>query len=83
MKRNIVNKDAVKEMEQTIEDYVWDADDDQEMLDMYEADRADLRKVLDLYKKRQWVAAYKFARSMDTAPREYIPMEIFEDIQSA
>jgi hypothetical protein len=69
-------------MRETIKNYVWKADTDQDMLDMYAADRADLQKVLDLYEAGQWKRAYKFAQSMDTAPREHIDDLIYDDICS-
>lgn len=74
---------ACKDFEEIINNHRWDKKKDTSMIKMYSDDRKDMRKVLSLYKKGEWRAAYLSAKMMDTASREYIPEKIWDDITSA
>jgi len=76
-------KESCNKFAEVIKNHQWTLNKNIGMIKMYVADRKDMRRVLSLYKKGEWKEAYKHARKMDTAPREYIPDKIWEDIQSA
>ena len=77
--KNIPDSSAIAEFKQIIKSYVWDGKE-KEMLSMFTSDRKQFRKILSLYKTGKWKDAAKEARHMDTAPREYIPGRIWNDI---
>lgn len=77
------NKSAVAAFEKMIAGYFWHDPSDKEMVKMYAGDRKNFDKVLKLYKSGEWKKAYKIASSMDTAPREYIPDMVWDDIECA
>jgi hypothetical protein len=65
---------------------VWGHDGtepDPDMVAAAEADHEDTIAVVKLFEAGKLKEAYKMARHMDTAPREYILDEIYEMIQNA
>ena len=79
--------DACEAFKEIIKDYRWHCErgdpDNKAMLAMFAKDRKDFRKVLSLYRKGRWQEAAEYAGHMDTAAREHIPEQIWNDIQSA
>ena len=85
-----VNSKAVAAFQKAIDKHHWkrpknsdNTDDTDNMVKKYTADRADLQRILNLYKEGKWALAYKLVAQLDTSVREEIPGPIFDELSEA